>query len=58
MNAPQGKEIGPVGLEPPGGARNRRKATVKIRRNPQLQIRPLIRFFLNKLFSKFKLAKL
>ena len=28
MSAPQGKEIGPVGLEPPTGARNRRKATV------------------------------
>ncbi len=30
MIAPQGYTIGPAGLEPPAGARNRRKATVII----------------------------
>ena len=35
----------PAGLEPPAGARNRKKATVKIRRNWPLRILPLIRFF-------------
>ena len=30
---PQGKIIGPTGLEPSAGVRNRRKASVKIRRN-------------------------
>ena len=39
MIAPLGEEIGPTGLEPPAVARNRRKATVNIRRNP------LLRFF-------------
>ncbi len=36
MIAPQGYKIGPTGLdlEPPAGARNRRNASVKIRRNP------------------------
>ena len=28
--------IGPAGLEPPARSRNRRKATVKVRRNPLL----------------------
>ena len=31
--APQGQVIGPAGLEPPAGARNRRKATVKNTKN-------------------------
>ncbi len=35
----------PAGLEPLAGARNMRKATVKIRRNPHLRILPLIRNF-------------
>ena len=39
MSAPQGKEIGPA------GARNMKKATVKIRRNPPLWILPLIQIF-------------
>jgi len=30
MSGPQGDKIGPAGLEPPAGARNRRKATVII----------------------------
>ena len=34
MIAPQGETIGPAGLEPPAGARNRRKASVKKRRHP------------------------
>ena len=34
MIALQGYKIGPPGLEPPTGARNRRKATVIIWRNP------------------------
>ena len=29
MIAPQGQAIGPAGVEPPAGARNRRKAAVK-----------------------------
>ena len=32
--------------ERPAGARNRRKATMKIRRNPPIRILPLIRIFL------------
>ncbi len=32
----------PAELEPPAGARNRRKATVNIRINPQFRILPLI----------------
>ena len=35
----------PQGLKPPAGARNRRKATVKIRRHWPLQILPLIQKF-------------
>ena len=34
MIAPQGKKVGPEGLEPPAGARKRRKATLKKQRNP------------------------
>ncbi len=34
MSALQGKEIGPVRLELPTRAINRRKATVKIRKKP------------------------
>ena len=34
MIALQGYEIGSAGLEPPAGARNGRKASLKIRRNP------------------------
>ena len=33
MSAPQGQKISPAGLEPPAGARNRRKPTMKMRRN-------------------------
>ncbi len=39
-----------AGLELPKGARNRRKATVKIRTNPQLRILPLIQ----NLYYKYK----
>ena len=35
----------PAGLEPPARARNRRKACVKIRRNLQLWILPMIHIF-------------
>ncbi len=35
----------PAGLESLAGARNRRKVTVKSRRNPLLRILPLIRLF-------------
>ena len=36
--APQGKKFGPTVLDPPAGARNRRKYNVKIRRNPSPEI--------------------
>ena len=36
MIALQGYAIGPAGLEPPAGARNRRKATVKNTKNRPL----------------------
>ncbi len=36
MIAPKGYKIGPAGLEPHTGARNRKSATVKIQRNPSL----------------------
>ncbi len=38
-------DICPAGLEPPTGARKRRKVIVKKRRNPLLRFLPLIRFF-------------
>ena len=37
MIAPQGYAIGPAGLEPPAGARKRRKATVKNTKNHPLR---------------------
>ena len=43
--AQQGKEIEPVGLDPPAGARNRRKATVKIGRKPLLRFLFIIQLF-------------
>ena len=42
MIALEGQKIDPAGLELPEEARNKRKATVKIRRNPPLPILPLI----------------
>ncbi len=42
----------PVGLEPSIGARSRRKATIKIRRNRPLRSLPLIPFF-NELLNIF-----
>ncbi len=44
MTAPQGYKIGPAVLDLSAGSRNRRKATVKIQRNPQLLILPFIQF--------------
>ena len=40
MIAPQDYAVGSAGLEPAAGARNRRKATVKIRRNAPLGALP------------------
>ena len=48
MIAPQGKAIGPAGLEPPTEARNRRKATVKNTKN-----RPLSRDVVERTIPKF-----
>ncbi len=56
MSAPQCWKIGQSGLEPPAGARNREKANVKIRRNPPLQILPLILNF--KKQTRFKYCTL
>ncbi len=40
MIASQGKKIGPIGLEPPAVARNRRKATVKATEETQYATKP------------------
>ncbi len=56
--------MGPAGLEPPTEARNRRKATVEIRRNRPLRILPLIynilqiRIFISTRLTSFIKAKL
>ena len=42
MIAPQVSEIGPAGLDPSARATNRRKATVKIQRNPLLRLLSMI----------------
>ncbi len=41
----QVKKIGPAGYELPSGARNRRKASVKIRRNPSHHLTDRVLFF-------------
>ena len=45
MIAPQGKEIRFAGLESPAWARNRRKATVKIRRDLLLRYLFMVQVF-------------
>ena len=48
MIAPQDYAVGSAGLEPAVGARNRRKATVKIRRNVTLGALPRERDYTQK----------
>ncbi len=47
MIVPHGYKIGPTGLESPAGVSNEIKPTMKIRRNPQLQILPLTQNIFN-----------
>ena len=57
MSAPQGYDIGPVGLDLSAGAKKRRIATLKIRRNSHFRILPLIQQK-NKLESSQKISTL